>query len=35
MASSKVDLPAPFSPTKNVTRGWKSSDASCLMAGIE
>ncbi len=33
MASSKVDLPEPFSPTNNVTRGPSGSGGSVATAG--
>ncbi len=34
-ASTRVDLPLPFSPTKNVILGWRASVASLFTAGIE
>src|SRR5262245_17560565 len=34
-ASSSVDFPVPFSPTKDVTRGCSSSVVRCRIAGIE
>ena len=33
MASNRVDLPEPFSPTKNVTAGWNSNRSKCRTAG--
>src|SRR5687767_7846065 len=35
IASMRVDLPDPFSPTKNVTRGSRRSVLSLRTAGIE
>jgi hypothetical protein len=35
IASSRVDLPQPFSPIRKVTRGWRSSTSKCRTADKE